>query len=183
MTTRSNRLNRRSFLKWSAAGLAGLTVKPVSGSRPGDVSAAAPSPQKKDVIVRTLGRTGLKLPVVSLGVMNSDNPNLVRAALDGGIVMLDTAHGYQRGENEVIIGEVIKGRPRDSFVIATKVPAPGRDRRRAPSAADAQAGPFFEMFNISLQRLGLDYVDILYQHNSWPATELASSPSWTPCRE
>jgi predicted aldo/keto reductase-like oxidoreductase len=165
MTTRSNRLKRRSFLKWSAAGLAGLAVNPVSGSRPGEVPEAAPNPQKKDVIVRTLGRTGLKLPVVSMGVMNSDNPNLIRAALDGGIVMLDTAHGYQRGRNEAIIGEVIKGRPRDSFVLATKVPAPGRDRSTGAIPADARADPFYEMFNLSLQRLGLDYVDILYQHN------------------
>jgi len=165
MTKNTNPLKRRSFLKWSAAGLAGLTVKPISGSRPDDTPAVSPNPQKKDVIVRTLGRTGLKLPVVSMGVMNSDNPNLIRAALDGGIVMLDTAHGYQRGKNEVIIGEVIKGRPRDSFVIATKVPAPGRDRSTGAIPADAQAGPFFEMFNLSLQRLGLEYVDILYQHN------------------
>jgi len=108
--------------------------------------------------------------------MNSDNPNLIRAALDGGIVMLDTAHGYQRGRNEVVIGEVIKGRPRDSFVIATKVPAPGRDRSTGAIPADAQAGPFFEMFDTSLQRLGLEYVDILYQHNVLARDQALSKP-------
>ena len=165
MATNSNRLKRRSFLQWSAAGLAGLAVKPVSGARPGEPRGAAPDSQKKDLIVRTLGRTGLKLPVVSMGVMNSNNLDLIRAALDGGIVMLDTAHGYQRGTNEVAIGKVIKGRPRDSFVIATKVPAPGRDRSTGAIPADAKAEPFLEMFNLSLERLGLEYVDILYQHN------------------
>jgi len=79
--------------------------------------------------------------------------------------MLDTAHGYQRGTNEVAISKVIKGRPRDSFVIATKVPAPGRDRSTGAIPADANAEPFLEMFNLSLERLGLEYVDILYQHN------------------
>ena len=58
-----------------------------------------------------------------MGVMNSDNENLIRAALDSGIVHLDTAHVYMRGRNEEIIGGVIKDRPRDSYLIATKVPA------------------------------------------------------------
>jgi len=165
MAKNSEQLKRRSFLKWSAAGLAGMAANPISASQTGDSPAETPHPQKKDVIVRTLGRTSLKLPVVSMGVMNSDNPNLIRAALDRGIVMLDTAHGYQGGRNEVVIGGVIKGRPRDSFMIATKVPAPGRDRRSGAIPADAKAEPFFDMFNLSLRRLGLEHVEILNQHN------------------
>lgn len=162
MTQPLSSVKRRSFLRWSAAGLAGLAVKPVldAGQTPAAATSAAGQP-----ILRTLGRTGLKLPVVNMGVMNSDNPNLIRAALDRGIVMLDTAHGYQRGRNEVIIGEVIKSRPRDSFMIATKVPAPGRDRRTGAIPADARPGPFLELFDLSLKRLGLDHVEILYQHN------------------
>jgi predicted aldo/keto reductase-like oxidoreductase len=165
MAVKSRRLKRRSFLKWSAAGLAGLAVPPASGAPKEDPRAAAAALREKKAIVRTLGRTGLELPVVSLGVMNSNNPDLIRAALDGGMVMLDTAHGYQRGTNEVVIGKVIKGRPRDSFVVATKVPAPGRDRSTGAIPADAKAEPFFDMFKLSLERLGLEYVDILYQHN------------------
>ena len=53
--------------------------------------------------------------------MNADIDGLVRGALDAGMVHLDTAHGYQRGRNEEMIGRVLKGRPRESFVIATKV--------------------------------------------------------------
>ena len=165
MAASENRLKRRSFLQWGAAGLAGMAVKPASGAGKEDPQGGRSHPQNKSVIVRTLGRTGLKLPVVSMGVMNSNNTDLIRAALDGGIVMLDTAHGYQRGTNEVAISKVIKGRPRDSFVIATKVPAPGRDRSTGAIPADAKAEPFLEMFNLSLERLGLEYVDILYQHN------------------
>jgi aryl-alcohol dehydrogenase-like predicted oxidoreductase len=163
MTINRNSLKRRSFLRWGAAGLAGMAVSPAVGIP--QTPSPSPAPAGKNPITRTLGRTGLKLPVLSMGVMNSDNPNLIRAALDRGIVMLDTAHGYQRGKNEAIIGEVLKGRPRDSFVIATKVPAPGRDRRTGAIPPDAKPEPFLEMFDTSLQRLGLDYVDILYQHN------------------
>jgi len=183
MAKNENPLKRRSFLKWSAAGLAGVAVHPVSGIRTASAQAAEPNPQKKEPIVRTLGRTGLKLPVVSMGVMNSDNPNLIRAALDSGIVMLDTAHGYQRGRNEVVIGEVIKGRRRDSFVIATKVPAPGRDRSTGAIPADAKAEPFFEMFDTSLKRLGLDYVDILYQHNVLARDQAVSKPVLEPLQK
>jgi predicted aldo/keto reductase-like oxidoreductase len=177
MTNDAKPLKRRSFLKWSAAGLAGAAVHPLPGARAGQAQVAGQSPQqKKNAIVRTLGRTGLKLPVVSMGVMNSNSTDLIRAALEGGIVMLDTAHGYQRGTNEVVIGKVIKGRPRDSFVIATKVPAPGRDRSTGAIPAGVQAGPFFEMFDTSLERLGLEYVDILYQHNVLAREQALFSP-------
>ena len=169
MTDSRAELKRRAFLKKGLAGLAAVGVMPgaVRAAAPGAGGTAAEAAGQAGAkpIVRTLGRTGLKIPVVSMGVMNADNPAVVQAALETGIVMLDTAHGYQGGRNEGIIGEVIKGRPRESFIIATKVPAPGRDRRTGAIPADAQAGPFLEMFNLSLQRLGLDYVDILYQHN------------------
>ncbi|MCR4396405.1 MAG: aldo/keto reductase [Candidatus Saccharicenans sp.] len=155
-------LNRRDFLK---VGLTGLVTTGAAGllladdkqkkqdSKKQSGPASGPQPpggRREGFIYRTLGRTGVVLPVVSMGVMNSDNPELVRAALDSGLVHLDTAHGYQRGRNEEIIGQVIKGRPRDSFFLATKV---------------REGDRFLEMVDISLQRLGLDYVDILYLHN------------------
>jgi predicted aldo/keto reductase-like oxidoreductase len=164
-TTMSNserHLKRRSFLQLGAAGLAALSVKPAAGSGPGRQSSAAPSGSK--LIPRTLGKTGIKLPVVSMGVMNSDNPNLIRAALDRGIVLLDTAHGYQRGRNEVIIGEAIKGRPRDSYVIATKVPA------------EPTTEAYLKNVEISLERLGLEHVDILNCHDVSSRREVEFEP-------
>lgn len=155
-------LNRRDFLKVGLTGLvttgaAGLLLaddkKKKQDTQKQSTTASGPQPpggRHEGFIYRTLGRTGVVLPVVSMGVMNSDNPELVRAALDSGLVHLDTAHGYQRGRNEEMIGQVLKGRPRDSFFIATKV---------------REGEKFLEMVGISLQRLGLDYVDILYLHN------------------
>jgi len=162
MSKLNSHLKRRSFLRMGAAGLAGLCVKPAAGSGPGQQSPAVqPGPK---LIHRTLGRTGIKLPVLSMGVMNSDNPNLVRAALDRGIVLLDTAHGYQRGRNETMIGEAIKGRPRNSYVIATKVPA------------EPTTEAYLKNVEISLQRLGLDYVDILNIHDVSSPGEVQSEP-------
>jgi len=155
-------LNRRDFLKVGLTGLVatGATSllladgqkkgkeaqkKPQTSSEP-----QPPGGRREGFIYRTLGRTGVVLPVVSMGVMNADNPELVRAALDSGLVHLDTANVYQRGRNEEMIGQVLKGRPRDSFFIATKV---------------KEDEKFMELLDLSLKRLGLEYVDILYLHN------------------
>ena len=100
-----------------------------------------------------------------MGVMNSDNPNLVRAALDKGITHLDTAHTYMRGRNEEMLGGVLKDYPRDSYTIATKIHPAGQDRRTGLYNADEfTQESYMEMFNLSMERLGLDYVDILFHH-------------------
>lgn len=124
------------------------------------------SPEKHKLIYRTLGKTGLKVTAVSMGVMNADNPDVVRAALDAGIILLDTAHSYQRGRNEEMIGSVIKGRPRESFIIATKINPPTRDRKTGDFFPETNSQQFLEMLEVSLQRLGLDYVDLLSLHSA-----------------
>jgi predicted aldo/keto reductase-like oxidoreductase len=173
MTGRTKELKRRTFLKQGLTGLAAV------GAVPGAVTAAGLIPAGKaqaaagKPIVRTLGRTGLKIPVVSMGVMNADNPAVVQAALDTGITMLDTAHGYQRGRNEQMIGQVIKGRPRDSYMIFTKVPGPqGRGSSLQGLSGEALQKAFLDMFDLSLERLGLDHVEVLYLHNNTAAEQV-----------
>lgn len=168
MSASRHPLDRREFLKKGLLGAAGAgalaAVPSLLKAGPQDAF-AAPHKAKADFIIRPLGKTGIKLPVVSMGVMNSNNENLIQAALDSGIVHLDTAHGYQRGTNETAIGKVLKGRPRDSYFLATKVPGEPRDRATGNFTADTTEGPFLQKFDLSLQRLGLEYVDILYLHN------------------
>jgi len=160
MSKSDRNLKRRSFLKWGAAGLAGLCVRPGAAA-----TGQTPTPPAAGKFLqRTLGKTGLKVPIVSLGVMNSDNPNLVRTALDRGIVLLDTANGYQRGRNEEMIGEVLRGRPRDSYVIATKVPV------------EPTTDGYIKNVDISLRRLGLDHVDILNVHACSSRADVAFEP-------
>ena len=158
-------IDRRGFLKSSGAGLGSFFF--LSSNEPKTykhTGSEKKGPRK--FVYRVLGRTGIKLPGITMGVMNSDNPNLVRAALDAGLVHLDTAHGYMRGKNEEVIGEVLKGRPRDSFVLATKVYLP-RDEKTGLYKDTATQEAFSSRLDISLKRLGLDYVDILYHHNVW----------------
>ena len=158
-------IDRRGFLKSSGAGLGSFFLLSSNEPKPSERSGSEKRGPKK-FVYRVLGKTGIKLPVITMGVMNSDNPNLVRAALDAGLVHLDTAHGYMRGKNEEVIGEVLKGRPRDSFVLATKVYLP-RDENTGLYKDTATQEAFSSRLDISLKRLGLDYVDILYHHNVW----------------
>ncbi len=147
-------LDRRNFLKLSAAGAAGGLLAG-AGTAGASVRGTDTVEQSNGIIHRTLGRTGLKVPVVNLGVMRVDNPRIVTMALNGGMTLLDTAHGYQNGRNEEMLGELLKDRPRDSYYMCTKV-NPRREVFTVPQ--------FIDMFEISLDRLKTDYVDILYLH-------------------
>lgn len=162
----TKRMGRRNFIKAGASSLVGAAVLP-SFLKGKSRRAATRSGKRENFIYRKLGKTGLELPIVSMGVMNAENPNLVAAALDAGIVHLDTAHGYQEGKNEEMIGEVVKDRDRDSFVVATKVGYPTKDRDTGLYRSDITVDTFQKEFDISLKRLGLDHVDILYLHSLW----------------
>ena len=73
-------------------------------------------------IMRSLGKTGITLPVVSMGVMNADSPGLLRRSYEVGIRHFDTAAAYQMGRNETMVGNVIKELGvRNDVTIATKI--------------------------------------------------------------
>ena len=153
---------RRDFIKTVAAGTAGLALL---GAETTGCAEKDPAPGKAATIIsRKLGSTGLELPVISMGVMNATNPNLVKAALEAGIVHLDTAHVYQRGRNEEMVGKVVRDFPRDSFVIATKVGAK-KDRNTNMYTEGTSEKVFLDELDSSLKRLQVDYADILYLHN------------------
>lgn len=144
--------NRRNFLKVSGAGVAGVVV---AGNIQGSVPVARGAnnaPQK--LIYRTLGRTGIKLPIVSMGAMRADNPALLKAAVDAGIIHFDSAQSYQDGRNEEMLGEFFQKYKRESFVIATKI-----GLRQQLTKEE-----IFAKVDLSLKRLKTNYIDILYLH-------------------
>ena len=147
-------MDRRKFVK---AGIASATGVVAASHNLGAAN-------EKGIITRPFGKTGLTLPIVSMGVMNSDNPNLVKAALASGIVHIDTAHVYQKGKNEVMLGELLRDYDRNSFVISTKIRPDGVDRSTGLPSSEVTAENFMEKFEISMERLGLEYVDFLYLH-------------------
>ena len=103
-----------------------------------------------------LGKTELMVSKVAFGgipIMRLSKPDavkLVRETLDLGINFFDTAHGYMDSEEK--IGEGIKGIKREDLVITTKSPA--NDKKT-----------FNEHLDLSLKRLGTDYIDIMQLHN------------------
>ena len=161
----ANTLKRRDFISRSlkgagAAALMGCAGRTASGQPSAPAAPAADQP----LLTRPLGRTGVVLPVVNMGVMNADNPELVRRAYELGMRHFDTAAGYWRGKNEEMVGTVLAGlNARSQSTIATKANIPPAQRESLP-AAELKAA-FIKIFEGSLRRLKTDYVDILYIHD------------------
>jgi predicted aldo/keto reductase-like oxidoreductase len=162
-------VNRREFIIRTALGLitAGLGIPPVR-------AAGTEQDKSPKIVYRVLGRTKLRIPLVSFGVMNSDSPELIRKALDMGMKHLDTAHGYLRGNSEKVIGEILEERKcRDNVYVATKMYF-ARDREKKAFISEGSGGRggateenFNQQLSTSLKRLRTDYVDILYLHSCY----------------
>jgi hypothetical protein len=86
--------SRRSFIKKGATGLAGVSIIPLI-SKADKETKIIQEKNKSKMIIRTLGKTGIKFPIVSMG--SFQDANLVEIALDLGIVHIDTAAAYQNG--------------------------------------------------------------------------------------
>ena len=122
-------------------------------------------PRERKFIYRTLGKTGIRVPVIGMGMLLSGNAELMRAAIDAGITHFDTTAGMpQQVHNEVMIGEVLKGRPRDSFIFGPKIHLP-RNQETGLYGKEAAEGEFLRKLDASLKRLKMEYVDILYHHD------------------
>jgi aryl-alcohol dehydrogenase-like predicted oxidoreductase len=159
----SRRYSRRAFVKRTFAGLA---AAPLVGRalRAEDAGPAAPrAAAGKGPVVRTLGKAGLAAPIVGMGVMNADNPELVRRSFEMGVRHFDTAAAYMRGRNEQMVGDVLKALGgRKDAVIATKVLVSSGQR----SLTDEQAKAYYlQSAEASLRRLGTDTIDVLYSHD------------------
>ncbi|MCU4157059.1 aldo/keto reductase [Carboxylicivirga sp. A043] len=150
----TNKNNRRHFLKMTAAGLAGATLLPQT--------VEAKSKKNNKVIYRTLGRTGVKLPIVSMGAMK--DAAMVKAGLTKGVKHFDTAHVYQKGKNEEMLGEALKGQDLSQLFTVTKVVPDDMDRQTGLVGDGCTAENFLKMFDISLERLQVKSVDLLYVH-------------------
>ena len=95
------KFSRRNFISTSLAGLASLSIN----SRVNAIRNLHNT--NTGTIYRTLGKTGIRLPIVSMGVMNADLPALLEESYKIGVRHFDTAWYYQRGKNEIMVGEVI----------------------------------------------------------------------------
>jgi len=124
---------------------------------------------------RKLGSSDLQVSVISLGSWLTYGvgveAEMARACVDRafelGINFIDTANVYGRGAAESLLGDVLSGRPRDGYVLATKVFFPMSETDRGLSRAQ-----ILKQIDESLQRLRTDYVDLYQCHRYDPATPL-----------
>ncbi len=136
--------NRRGFLKATAVAGAALA------SSPGLGLAADEFPTV------TLGKTGRKVTRLGMGTSWTVQPSFVQAALFAGVTYIDSAEGYENGNSERTLGEVIErtGKRKDLFLVTKN------------SSYRDQNNPdvFEEKLNKSLERLRTDYADAYYIH-------------------
>jgi len=125
---------------------------------------------------RTLGKSGLRVSAIGLGLMSmsgtygkSDDEQSVRvihAALDRGVDFLDSSDMYGWGQNETLLGRALKGR-RKGVVVATKfgnVQSPDGKG----NLVDGRPAYVARACDASLKRLGVDVIDLYYQHRVDP---------------
>jgi len=127
---------------------------------------------------RELGRSGLEVSAIGLGCMGisfsystklskDDGIKLIRAAVDRGVTFFDTAEVYGPFENEEVVGEAL--RPfRNRVVIATKFGFDFNPDTRANRGVDSRPEHIRAAVEGSLKRLGIETIDLLYQHRVDP---------------
>lgn len=119
--------------------------------------------------LRPLGRTGLQVPILSFGASSlgqefrsvtlEDALQSVRVALDCGLNFIDTSPFYGRGMSEVLLGIALRGIPRDTYLLCSKL------GRYDLGHFDFSARRVAESVDVSLHRLGTDHLDVMLCHD------------------
>ena len=128
---------------------------------------------------RTLGKGGLSVSAIGLGCMSlsgiygeaddAASEELIRYAIDQGVDHLDSSDMYGWGHNEQVIGRALKGR-RDRVVLATKF---GQTQNPGgPNGVNGRPDYVMQACEASLQRLGVDVIDLYYQHRVDPSVPI-----------
>lgn len=168
-------ISRREFFAKSSAGVSAVALY----GNPYKQKSNIEKKSDGEIIYRVLGKTGIRLPIISMGVMNADNPAVVKRAYEIGIKHFDTAWRYQNGRNERMVGQVIKEmKIRDKIILATKAPLAFGNHAsytiqqiedlKKTEGSDLYKKlkqDYFDTFEESLERLQQEYVDILYVHS------------------
>jgi uncharacterized protein len=145
-------LNRRTFLKAGVVTAAASTMGLGIIGMALDATAEDSKSQKQDLVLRTLGRTGLKPTVVAFGAMLTPDHEVIRAGFDLGINYVDTARSYLNGRSEGVVGRALKG-VRDKICVATKISAPSITKK-----------DIFRSVETSLAQLQTDRIDVIQLH-------------------
>jgi len=152
--------SRRNFLKKGFIGISGAALVPgmlnrtTSGTGSLNISGG-------DLECRTLGKTGLKVPVISMGVEGANSAGIIKAAYEGGIRMFFSATYYGDGNNEKLLGDAVKGWPRETLIIGSAIIPKGIDHRGGLYTGESTYEAQIKTAEDSLKRFGMDYLDFM----------------------
>lgn len=143
---------------------------------------------------REIGKSGITVPFLGLGTWaigggswwgandDAESVRAIQCAVERGIVWVDTAPIYGLYHSEQVVGEALRGLPRDKVVLSTKCALEWRHETPVlhkvvdgtPVYRDLSRKSIFEDVEGSLRRLGVDYLDVLYTH--WQTPDFALYP-------
>ncbi len=163
MKTQNSNLTRRKFLETSLGCIlsAGAAAMP-KVSRPYDKLLSFED-AADTLIIRKLGRTNIKLPIVNAGAGSNNDPRFIQACVEIGMRLFDTDARYQNGNHERLLGRIFSRMGvRDKVIIMTKVHTP---EQRVGLSPEESKRLLYKTFEGCLKRLKTDYVDILLVHD------------------
>ena len=144
-------MKRRDFLRLGVLGTTSALIGWEGLAEAAQQASGGPSTFPAPVY-RTLGRTGLKITIVSFGAMLTPEPEVIRVAFENGINYVDTARRYMNGRNEEIVAAALKGM-QDKVYVATKIPPATRKKE-----------DIFRDVETSLKALERDHIDVIQLH-------------------
>ncbi|MGZ4886822.1 MAG: aldo/keto reductase [Candidatus Aminicenantales bacterium] len=157
---------RREFLKKGLAGVLGAAVVPGAWRHASGATAlygaSGTAPSIPALPSRPLGKTGLTTPLLSMGTAESPTVEFIREGYDAGIKFFFSATYYGHGNNERLVGEALKGLPRESFVVGTAATPEGFNAQIGTMPKDMKAESYMKTAEDCLKRFGLDYLDMLF---------------------
>lgn len=147
-------LNRRRFIRNASAGILGAGI--LGAKAPSASTQESEEEFPKITSYRTLGRTNFNVSDIGTGYPFSEST--LKATLGCGVNLIETSEMYDRGNNERLIGNIIRGLEREKLFIVTKL---AYSVKKYESAQD-----IIERANASLERLQTDYVDCFMIHGA-----------------
>jgi predicted aldo/keto reductase-like oxidoreductase len=165
MEKKDNGISRRSFIKAAGAAGVGSVLAPLAGRNRAQAATPLQAAENTGVPTRPFGRSGIQVPILSLGGMFDipSNQTLLKQAIRWGVTYWDTAHVYSGGRSEEGIGQFFKRYPEDRqkiFLVTKSTARNGRGMSKDLAT--------------SLQRMNTDHIDLFFVHAVSSAAEMDS---------